>query len=85
MASQPLSFRHDILGRPNSTASPKDSVLIIIDAQNEYALGKLKVSNVASSRKVIAALLEKYRENGGTNFSFIHCHSLTTRLDIIQG
>lgn len=72
MSSQPLSFRHDILGAPDSAASPKDSALIIIDAQNEYALGKLKVSNVASSRKAITSLLKKYRENGGTNFSFIH-------------
>jgi hypothetical protein len=65
MASGPPSFRADILGKPNSTASPKDSALIIIDAQNEYALGKLKVSNVASSRKAIKELLEKYRKEGG--------------------
>jgi len=65
MSSQGVSFRADILGLPNSTASPKDSTLVIIDAQNEYALGKLKVSNVASSRKAIKALLEKYRSEGG--------------------
>jgi len=61
----PPTFRHDILGIPDSKASPKDSVLVIIDAQNEYASGKLKVANVASSRKAIAALLDKYRQANG--------------------
>jgi len=60
-----LSFKTDILGIPPSTATTKDSVLIIIDAQNEYALGKLKVSNVTSSRRKIKELLEKYRSTGG--------------------
>lgn len=58
------SFR-DILGAPRSTASAKDSTLIIIDAQNEYAEGKLKVSNAPETRKAIAALLKKYREGNG--------------------
>lgn len=58
------SFR-SMVGLEPATASPKDSVLVIIDAQNEYALGKLKVSNVAQSRKVIAELLGKYRSSGG--------------------
>jgi nicotinamidase-related amidase len=57
------SFR-EIVGEAPSTASPTDSALIIIDAQNEYAEGKLKVSNAPSSRKAIAALLKKYREAG---------------------
>lgn len=54
-----------ILGAPPSTASPSDSTLIIIDAQNEYAEGKLAVSNHAETRKAIAALLEKYRKANG--------------------
>lgn len=58
------SFR-DIVGMSPSTASPSNSTLIIIDAQNEYAEGKLKVSNVASSRKAIASLLQKYRDANG--------------------
>ena len=57
------SFR-EIIGLPGSTASPSDSTLIIIDAQNEYAEGKLKVSNAPETRKAIAALLEKYRDAG---------------------
>ncbi|KAF0327125.1 isochorismatase family [Colletotrichum asianum] len=50
-----------MLGVPASTASTSDSVLVIIDAQNEYANGKLAVSGVEASRAKIASLLEKYR------------------------
>ncbi|KAF4464174.1 isochorismatase family [Fusarium albosuccineum] len=66
-----LSFR-DLIGVPPSTASPTDSTLIIIDAQNEYAEGKLKVSNVAESRKVIASLLDKYRAAKGNIVHVVH-------------
>ncbi|KAI8306061.1 putative isochorismatase family protein YddQ [Colletotrichum sp. SAR11_240] len=50
-----------MLGLPASTASTSDSVLVIIDAQNEYANGKLAVSGVEASRAKIASLLENYR------------------------
>lgn len=39
------SFR-ELIGVPPSTASTKDSVLVIIDAQNEYATGALKTTNI---------------------------------------
>ncbi|ENH65705.1 hypothetical protein FOVG_02147 [Fusarium oxysporum f. sp. pisi HDV247] len=65
------SFR-DLVGIPASTASPSDSVLIIIDAQNEYAEGQLKVTNAAESRKVIAGLLEKYRAANGSVVHVVH-------------
>lgn len=55
----------EFLGVTPSTASTSDSTLIIIDAQNEYAKGKLQCSNTASSRKAIAFLLEKYRNANG--------------------
>ncbi|PGG98391.1 hypothetical protein AJ80_09541 [Polytolypa hystricis UAMH7299] len=54
-------FRDDIAGIPPLTASTSDSVLIIIDAQNEYANGLLKIRDVEISRVVIKSLLEKYR------------------------
>ena len=57
------SFR-EIIGVTGSTASASDSALVIIDAQNEYAEGKLKVSNAPETRKAIAALLKKYRDAG---------------------
>ncbi|KAF0644735.1 hypothetical protein FPSE5266_11409 [Fusarium pseudograminearum] len=65
------SFR-ELIGVQPSTASPTDSVLIIIDAQNEYAEGKLQVTNVAESRKVIASLLEKYRAANGSIVHVVH-------------
>ncbi|KAF5647846.1 amidase nicotinamidase [Fusarium tjaetaba] len=65
------SFR-DLVGIPASTASPSDSVLIIIDAQNEYAEGQLRVTNAAESRKVIAGLLEKYRAAKGSIVHVVH-------------
>ncbi|KAK3722960.1 hypothetical protein LTR37_002105 [Vermiconidia calcicola] len=58
------SFRQ-IVGLPGSTATPSDSTLVIIDAQNEYAEGKLKVSNAPETRKAMAALLKKYRDANG--------------------
>jgi hypothetical protein len=65
------SFR-ELIGVQPSSASLSDSVLIIIDAQNEYAEGKLQVTNVAESRKVIAALLEKYRSANGDIVHVVH-------------
>lgn len=69
--STALSFRQ-LIGVPPSTASTKDSALIIIDAQNEYAEGHLQVTDVATSRKVIAALLEKYRSANGQVVHIVH-------------
>lgn len=65
------SFR-EIIGVTPSTASASDSTLIIIDAQNEYAEGKLQVANVDASRKVIAALLKKYRDAKGNIVHVVH-------------
>lgn len=65
------SFR-DLLGVPPSTASTSDSALIIIDAQNEYASGALTVTNAESSGKIIADLLEKYRQAGGKVIHVLH-------------
>ncbi|GAQ05922.1 uncharacterized isochorismatase family protein YrdC [Aspergillus lentulus] len=64
------SFRQ-MIGVPPSTASTKDSTLIIIDAQNEYATGYLKTANVSLTRKAIATLLEKYRA-GGDGKNIVH-------------
>ncbi|KAB5572453.1 isochorismatase [Coniochaeta sp. 2T2.1] len=65
------SFRQ-IIGAPPSTATASDSTLIIIDAQNEYAEGELKVRDVDSSRAVIASLLAKYRDAGGNVVHVVH-------------
>lgn len=60
------SFR-SIVGAQPTPASVTDSTLIIIDAQNEYGEGKLKVSGSEESRKVIKSLLDKYRKGDGRN------------------
>jgi nicotinamidase-related amidase len=65
------SFRQ-ILGVPPSTASACDSTLLIIDAQNEYASGNLKVTNAEASGKVIASLLGKYRAANGKIVHILH-------------
>lgn len=65
------SFR-DLLGIRPGTAATHDSALIIIDAQNEYARGQLKVTNAESSGKAIASLLEKYRAAGGKIVHIMH-------------
>ncbi|KAF2725242.1 isochorismatase hydrolase-like protein [Polychaeton citri CBS 116435] len=62
----------EMIGAPRSTATPKDSTLLIIDAQNEYADGKLKVTNAPETRKAIAALLNKYRDAGGNAVHIVH-------------
>lgn len=69
--STPQSFRA-LIGVPPSTASPTDSALIIIDAQNEYATGALKTTNVDSTRGAIKGLLEKYRNAGGDVVHVLH-------------
>ncbi|KAF9870948.1 hypothetical protein CkaCkLH20_11620 [Colletotrichum karsti] len=70
MAS-PVSMR-SMLGLSASTASTNDSVLVIIDAQNEYASGKLAISNVESSRAVLVSLLQKYRAAKAPIIHVIH-------------
>lgn len=67
----PQSFR-DLLGIPAGTASPSDSALLIIDAQNEYASGALTVTNAPASGKAIANLLEKYRAANGKVVHILH-------------
>jgi nicotinamidase-related amidase len=45
--------------------SLKDSMLIIIDAQNEYADGKLAVANLASTHPIIKQLVKRYHAASG--------------------
>lgn len=54
-----------LLGIPPSKPTPKDSVLVIVDAQNEYDHGLLAISDVKASRAVIGDVLGRYREVGG--------------------
>lgn len=67
----PSSFRQ-LIGVGPSSASPSDSTLVIIDAQNEYADGKLKTVDVAKTRKNIADLLERYRSGPHSGKNIVH-------------
>ncbi|KAJ7236098.1 isochorismatase hydrolase [Mycena haematopus] len=62
--SAPRSLRAHLGIAPSAVSlAARDSILIIIDAQNEYANGLLQVSevNLAYSRPNILALLQRYR------------------------
>lgn len=65
------SFR-SIVGASPSTASTHDSTLIIIDAQNEYAIGLLKTVHIEETRKEISGLLGRYRKSGGKVVHVVH-------------
>ncbi|EGP83969.1 uncharacterized protein MYCGRDRAFT_87900 [Zymoseptoria tritici IPO323] len=60
----PQSFRQTTGARP-STATPSDSVLIIIGAWNEYTEGALNGTDAANPHKATASLLNRYREANG--------------------
>jgi nicotinamidase-related amidase len=66
-----VSFR-SIVGAPPSSASTSDSTLVIIDAQNEYSNGKLRVVDVETSRAVIASLLSRFRDAGAPVVHVVH-------------
>ena len=72
MAQQTAPSFRSLIGVQPSTATPTDSTLVIIDAQNEYANGLLKTVNVDSTSKAIASLLEKYRKQGGDVVHVLH-------------
>lgn len=64
----PTSFRQ-LAGIPDSVATVSDTILIFIDAQNEYVEGALSVDGISTSRPAIASLLERYR---GSNGKIVH-------------
>ncbi|KAL8665812.1 MAG: hypothetical protein Q9202_001934 [Teloschistes flavicans] len=74
-----LSFR-SLLNIPPSHPTPADTALVIIDAQNEYAHGKLAIFEVEKSRRVIGEVVGKWRaargegERGGGGVVVHVCH-----------
>ncbi|KAJ7656861.1 Isochorismatase-like protein [Mycena polygramma] len=58
------SYR-ELWGIPPSTASTKDSILLIIDAQNELERGLLAITDLQATRPVIKQLLERYHATQG--------------------
>ncbi|KAJ3043532.1 hypothetical protein HDV00_004922 [Rhizophlyctis rosea] len=72
------SFRADIAHIPPSTFSPTDSILLIIDAQNEYADGLLKITNLPVSRPNIKSLLDAYRAANGYIAHIVHASATSS-------
>lgn len=56
----------EIAGAVLPTGTPKDAALIVIDAQEEYRDGKLKLSGLAPALANIQTLLTHWRDQGGT-------------------
>jgi len=56
----------EIAGASLPTGTPKDAALIIIDAQEEYRTGSLKLVGLDAALGNIQSLLTHWRENGGT-------------------
>ncbi|WP_296990541.1 cysteine hydrolase family protein [Thalassospira sp. UBA1131] len=56
----------DIAGAVLPTGTPKDAALIVIDAQEEYRDGKLKLSGLSPALANIQTLLAHWRDQGGT-------------------
>jgi nicotinamidase-related amidase len=61
-----------VVGVPNSTASVKDSVLVVIDAQDEYIYGSLPAQDYKEVNVVISNLLDKYRKQNGHVVHVLH-------------
>ncbi|CAD6572753.1 MAG: hypothetical protein ASARMPREDX12_005430 [Alectoria sarmentosa] len=74
MAKQSGKSFRSLLGVEPSKPTTKDSVLVIVDAQNEYDHGLLAISNIKPSRAVIGDLLKKYRKDDG---DVVHVHHST--------
>ena len=56
----------DIAGAVLPTGTPKNAALIVIDAQEEYRDGKLKLSGLSPALANIQTLLAHWRDQGGT-------------------
>ncbi|CAK7205174.1 hypothetical protein SEUCBS139899_007939 [Sporothrix eucalyptigena] len=76
----------EMIGRAPATASVRDSTLIIVDAQNEYAEGRFKTVGVEQSRKAIFDLVKAYRA-AGTPENIVHVihHTPEKALFFTQG
>ena len=56
----------DIAGASLPTGTPKDAALIVIDAQEEYRSGQLKLVGLDDTLGNIGRLLSHWRDKGGT-------------------
>ncbi|MES1934531.1 isochorismatase superfamily hydrolase [Salinisphaera shabanensis T35B1] len=62
----------EIAGANPPVGTPKTAALIVIDAQEEYRDGALKLSGLAPALDNVARLIAHWREEGGTIIHFVH-------------
>lgn len=62
----------DIAGMGNSSSSIKDSALIIVDAQNTYTEGVMKLDGVDAAMQECKKLLDRFRNAGRPVFHIQH-------------
>lgn len=61
-----------LLGITDVKPTLADSVLVIVDAQNEYATGLLKTDRIEETRGAIKALLDRYRAASASIVHVVH-------------
>lgn len=64
--------QRQIAGARPITVSTDDSVLVVIDAQNEYADGLLKTTNIEATRSAIKRLVDQYRSRSAPIVHVLH-------------
>lgn len=62
----------EIAGANLSVGTPETAALIVIDAQEEYRKGALKLSNLAPALENTARLIAHWRAKGGTLIHIVH-------------
>ena len=62
----------DIIGISHEPSALSESALILIDCQNTYREGVLKLDNVEPALQQVKQLLELAREHGGPVFHIQH-------------
>ncbi|KAI6790293.1 hypothetical protein KC360_g9039 [Hortaea werneckii] len=61
-----------VIGIPDSSASPLDSTLIIIDAQDEYKYGPLTAADYKEVNVPLSKLVDQYRQQNGKIIHVVH-------------
>jgi nicotinamidase-related amidase len=77
-----LKTIRDIAGLPNTASSISESALIMIDAQNTYAEGIMKLDGMDAALQECKALLDRFRKAGRPVFHIQHDAGEGTPYDI---
>ena len=77
-----LKTIRDIAGLGDESTSISDSALIIIDAQNTYCQGVMKLAGIDNALKECGVLLERFRKAGRPVFHIRHDAGPGTPYDV---